>query len=285
MPVTPVVFWAVTAVMARRAVHAKRGKCLQVGLDTRACARVAAGDGQDGANSREVMSELSEAQRDVSWPKTSRNWKGGTASRLSSRRPASPADRVTVSGAMRSCGPGPPPPGSKSTTPRQPCGFSDRRTFFRSMTICDRIARIVHFAIRVDDEHGVERRGRQLGIGRRAMDRPDDIRQVFALGAPPDGLEHDGLNVLGVDHAVLFDSPRELHREPPACGSKLRDRGTFGDLQRIHDLMRLLPLVAIGSVEQAQILGAEQAAIARVGRGGSEAGSASLAARRRDVPA
>ena len=48
--VTPSVFCAVTAVIARRAVDAVRGEGLEVGLDACAGAGIASGDGQRGAH-------------------------------------------------------------------------------------------------------------------------------------------------------------------------------------------------------------------------------------------
>jgi hypothetical protein len=94
-------------------------------------------------------------------------------------------------------------------------------------------------------------------IGGRA-EHGADVTQVLALDAASDRLDHLPLNVLGVDDAVRADSAREVHREPAACCADLRDDGALGDEERVHDLIRLLPLLAIGRFEESQIERVEQ---------------------------
>ena len=44
-------------------------------------------------------------------------------------------------------------------------------------------------------------------------------------------------------------------REPAAAGAEIGDDRAVGDLQRVHDQIGLLPLIAIGRFEQPEILG------------------------------
>src|SRR4051812_6312706 len=99
-----------------------------------------------------------------------------------------------------------------------------------------------------------------MRIARRPQHRRD-IPLVLALHAAADAGEHRRLDVLGVDAAVGTDALGELQREPAAGGAELGDLRTFGDAERVHDLIRFLPLLTIGSLEQAQVLRAEEARI------------------------
>ena len=111
--------------------------------------------------------------------------------------------------------------------------------------------------IGVDDQDRIEA-ARQLRIGGRAEHR-HDVAQPFVLHAAADRFDHQRLDVFGVDHAVRSDAPREPDREPAAAGAEVGDDRAVGDLQRIHDQIRLLPLVAVGRFEQAEILRRETA--------------------------
>ena len=81
------------------------------------------------------------------------------------------------------------------------------------------------------------------------------VVQVYA-----DGFDHLRLHVLGVHDPVWPDAAREPQREPAAPGAQIGDDRTVRDAERVHDLIGLLPGLTIGGVEQAEILGREQAA-------------------------
>src|SRR5262249_14919087 len=69
------------------------------------------------------------------------------------------------------------------------------------------------------------------------------------------------------DEPVRSDPPREAQREPSARGAELGHHSTFGNADRVHDLLRLLPLVAIRRLEQPEILRLEQTPLGlRLGR-------------------
>ena len=109
---------------------------------------------------------------------------------------------------------------------------------------------VVHLAVRVGDEHGIQTWW-QLGVGWGTQHGPD-VRQPLTLQPPPSGLEHDGLNVLGVDEAVGPDAAREPGREPATGNSELCNDVAFGDLERVHDQVGLLPLIAVRGLEQSK---------------------------------
>ncbi len=69
------------------------------------------------------------------------------------------------------------------------------------------------------------------------------------------------LDVLGVDAPVRADALGEPQREPAAGGAELGDLRAFSDADRVHDLIGLLPLIAIGRLEQPEILRAEQTGV------------------------
>src|SRR4029078_11515999 len=79
-----------------------------------------------------------------------------------------------------------------------------------------------HFAIRVDDERGIDAVGGQVRVGRRTEDRPH-VPQVLTLYSPPDRLDHRRLNVFRVDDAVWSDACREAGGEPSSAGTKIGD--------------------------------------------------------------
>jgi hypothetical protein len=109
----------------------------------------------------------------------------------------------------------------------------------RSRDVAEHRHRIVHLVIRIDDQHGVDAR-RQSRVARRP-EHGTHVLQPFALYAAPNRLDHLRLNVLGKDEPVRPDSVREVDREPPIPGGDIGNDGAFGDEQRIHDLIRLLP--------------------------------------------
>src|SRR5204863_9168725 len=98
-----------------------------------------------------------------------------------------------------------------------------------------------------------------------------------ALDAAPDRFEYFFLDVFRVDHAVLIQAMREPDGEPAAACADFADERAVGNLQRVHDLIRLLPLLAIGAFEDSQVQRREQAAAflggwGREGRKGREGG-------------
>src|SRR5260221_8966130 len=119
-----------------------------------------------------------------------------------------------------------------------------------------RVSGFVHLVKRVDDDSGVDTGG-QPRIGRRAEHRPH-VGKILALNALADRLEHLALNVLGVNDAVRPDATSEAQREPSARGAELRDGRSVGDAEFIHDQFGLVPLIAIGRLEEAQIFWVEE---------------------------
>jgi hypothetical protein len=131
--------------------------------------------------------------------------------------------------------------------------------FQRERDLPEQRHRIFHFTIHVCDEHGVEA-GRQVRVGGGPEHRAD-VPQVLALHAAGDRFDHLPLNVLGIDDAVRADAAREVHREPAPGRADFRDDGALGDEERVHDLIRLLPLLAIGRFEEPQVERIEQVAV------------------------
>ena len=91
--------------------------------------------------------------------------------------------RIADRRADPAAGPGPPPPGVKSTMPSRPCGFNDRAMFCSSVTTSVADRRIVHLVERVDDE-----RRRRVPVGSRgSVGVPSTgrhVAQVLALHPP-----------------------------------------------------------------------------------------------------
>ena len=87
------------------------------------------------------------------------------------------------------------------------------------------------------------------------------VLQPFARDAAANRFEHLPLDVLRVDDAVGPDAARQLNREPAGAGADVGDRRAVRDPQRVHDLVGLLPRVAIGPFEQAEILRRKQPAV------------------------
>src|SRR5262249_15454562 len=63
------------------------------------------------------------------------------------------------------------------------------------------------------------------------------------------------------------DALGELHREPAAAGAEIGDRRSFGDAQRVHDLLGLLPVLPIRRFEQTEILRLKKLGPGAGGRG------------------
>ena len=110
-----------------------------------------------------------------------------------------------------------------------------------------------------------------------------DVRQVLALRAPADQLDHLRLDVLGVHDAVRADAAGELDREPAAARPEIGDDGAVGDPSVVHDQFGRLPLIAIGRFEQPEILRREQAVLCALAP--ADAGRWALGGRRRQATA
>ena len=96
---------------------------------------------------------------------------------------------------------------------------------------------------------------RPLG-SRESLGVPSTVRTLVRFSrwiAPLDRFEHQRLDVLGVDKAGLSDATRQTDREPAAARAEIGDHRPFGELERVHDLFGLLPLIAVGALEQAQV--------------------------------
>src|SRR5262249_54956681 len=91
---------------------------------------------------------------------------------------------------------------------------------------------------------------------------------------PPDHLEHLFLDVLGIDNPVWPDALREPHGEPTARRAEVGDDGAFGDFERVHDLVRPVPLLTIGAFEDAEVQWRKKpaASLSRVGGTGRMSG-------------
>jgi len=128
-----------------------------------------------------------------------------------------------------------------------------------------RVRRLVHLVKRVGDDYGIDAR-RQPRIGRRAEDRTN-VEQVLTLHALADRFEHLSLHVFGIDDAVGPDATREPQGEPAAGGAQFGGRRSVRNAEAVHDQLGLVPLRAIGSLEEPQILRVEQLALRFLLRG------------------
>ncbi len=122
--------------------------------------------------------------------------------------------------------------------------------------------RILRFVKRINDDHGIQRIGWQFRIRMLAEHRRHDARQSFAFDAASDRFDHQALHVDRIDAASAPDTPRQPHGEPTSARPEIGDRRPFGHMECIHHLIRFLPCLAIGRLEQPQILRREQAWIA-----------------------
>ncbi len=128
--------------------------------------------------------------------------------------------------------------------------------------------RIVNLAVRIGDEHCIET-ARQVRVGFAAEDC-SHVAQILPLRAPFDRVDHRRLDIFRVDEPVRPNAPRQPHREPTACRADLGDDRSVGDVQRVHDLIGLLPLIAIGCFEQTEVQGREKARLGLEGRRGGK---------------
>jgi hypothetical protein len=119
--------------------------------------------------------------------------------------------------------------------------------------------RIFDFAIRVGDEDGIDA-ARQVRIGFAAEHGPH-VPQVFALGPAFDRVDHRRLDVFGVNEAVGADAAREANREPAAGRADFRDDRSVRDVQHVHDLIGLLPLITIRRFQEPQVHRREEAGL------------------------
>ena len=101
--------------------------------------------------------------------------------------------------------------------------------------------------IRIDDQDGVHPlRQPRVGCG---AEHGAYVLQPFALHAAADRFDHLRLDIFGVHEAIGSHAARQANGEPSAAGAQVRDDGALGDLERVHDLIRLLPQLAIGRIE------------------------------------
>ena len=120
--------------------------------------------------------------------------------------------------------------------------------------------RFGHLVVGVDDQHRVERVRPQPGI--LVVPVGDaHVAQPLALHPPVDRLEHLRLDVLGDDEPTRPDAASEADGEPAAAGADVGDDRAIGDAERVHDLAGTLIRLAIGTLEQTQFFGREQAAV------------------------
>src|SRR5688572_26858676 len=117
----------------------------------------------------------------------------------------------------------------------------------------------------IDEEHGIERPFREVGVGGRAKPR-DHVPEPLATDAALDRFKHRLLNVFGVHHAVRTDAPCEADGEVTGPRAHVRDCGTISDSQGVHDQLGLLPCGAIRTFEEDQVCRRELASRWRGGR-------------------
>ena len=73
-----------------------------------------------------------------------------------------------------------------------------------------------------------------------------------------DRFQHLELHVFRVHDATRSDAARQLEREPPASGTEVGNGRAVGDQQRVENQFGLLPLLAVGRFDQAEILRREE---------------------------
>jgi hypothetical protein len=129
--------------------------------------------------------------------------------------------------------------------------------------------RIVNLAVRVGDQHRIEA-GRKVRVRFAAEHRPH-VAEVLPLRAPFDRIDHGWLDVLGVHEPVRADAACEPDGEPAARRANFGDDRAVGDVQRVHDLIRLLPLVAVGRFEKTEVERSEETRLRLEGRGSRSA--------------
>src|SRR5262245_55001222 len=74
------------------------------------------------------------------------------------------------------------------------------------------------------------------------------------LHPPVDCFNHLWLDVFCVDEPVWSDPPGQSDFEPAAACAEIGDDRAVCDPERVHDLVGLVPLVAIGRFKQPKIL-------------------------------
>ena len=181
---------------------------------------------------------------------------------------------MIVSGLTRSSasGPGRRLPGRKSTIANAALRLEDAVDAPQQILDDLRARRFIHLAIRVHDQHRIETR-RQPWIRRRAEHRTH-VGQRFLLHAAVGCFDHLRLDVLRVDESVRPDAARQPDGEPAAAGAKIGHDRAVGNPERVHDQVRLAPVVPIRRGQQSEILRREQPSLTTVCCGGAGGGGA-----------
>src|SRR5690606_16799724 len=102
----------------------------------------------------------------------------------------------------------------------------------------------------------------QAGIAGRPENRLD-VREALVGYPLRDRINHLPLDVFGVDAPVGADAPRQADREPAAAGADVGYPRSVGNPERIHDPIGLLPFVAVGTLENTEILRRKQPSVCR----------------------
>ena len=79
------------------------------------------------------------------------------------------------------------------------------------------------------------------------------FRSSFTLNPARDGFDHLGLHVFRIHTAVGSDPAREPDCEPAAAGAEIGDDAAVANLQRVHDAIGLLPVLAIRPFERTEL--------------------------------
>ena len=129
---------------------------------------------------------------------------------------------------------------------------------------------IVNLPIGIGDEHRIDA-AREVRVGFSAEHR-SHVAQILPLSPPLDRIDHRRLDIFRVDEPVRPDTAGEPDREPAAGSADLGDHRAVGDVQRVHDLIGLLPLIAIRRLEESEIQGSEETRLGLEGGRGRKGG-------------
>src|SRR5215471_9676134 len=102
---------------------------------------------------------------------------------------------------------------------------------------------IDHGVVCADDQNRIKPLG-QPGLSGRPQ-HGVNVGEVLPLREACDGFDRLRLDIFGPQLSVCADASCEVDREPATARADLADKGPFADLQGIHDLIGLVPLLAI----------------------------------------